>query len=398
MQIAGELRLCGDWAPKMCRVETCFEENLLVNIEAPVIPEGKGCHLKPLPKAGPSLLNHSLPKTNKQAIAVLANNHLFDYSTQGYISTLQQIQQNGWVSVGAGMTRSLSREPLIFEWDQKRVAIIARCETQFGVSQRTKPGVAEFSLDVFNQIKNLKKSVDLVIISIHSAAELLPWPSPRRQDEYRMYIDSGADIVHGHHAHVPNGWEEYEGGFIFYGLGNFCVDPKDWSWHPNGLWSFSPVLEIRKNAIQATYQTLVIGQNEDGVYIRPSNSEESKQHSEYLEMCNRPLHDRKLLEGLWQEASLSMFNQYYAHFLSLKKRCSSDRLSRIKERAALLSHIFRPNARKRAAKDRHLMYYHLFACDSHRDAISTALGLLGGELEDLRSAETLSMLKGVSFC
>ena len=34
----------------------------------------------------------------------------------------------------------------------------------------------------------------------------------------------GFDIVVGHHAHVPQGIEKYNGGIIFYGLGNLCFD------------------------------------------------------------------------------------------------------------------------------------------------------------------------------
>ena len=34
-----------------------------------------------------------------------------------------------------------------------------------------------------------------------------------------------------------------------------------------------------------------------------------------------------------------------------------------------------------------LLWYHLFACESHIDAIATALGVLGGELEDFRTPD-----------
>ena len=34
-------------------------------------------------------------------------------------------------------------------------------------------------------------------------------------------IDEGADIILGHHAHVPKGVEVHSGGVIFYSLANF---------------------------------------------------------------------------------------------------------------------------------------------------------------------------------
>lgn len=33
----------------------------------------------------------------------------------------------------------------------------------------------------------------------------------------------------------------------------------------------------------------------------------------------------------------------------------------------------------------------LFACESHRDSIATALGVLSGELEDMRTDETRAL-------
>ncbi|PJA92516.1 MAG: hypothetical protein CO133_02800, partial [Candidatus Komeilibacteria bacterium CG_4_9_14_3_um_filter_37_5] len=37
-------------------------------------------------------------------------------------------------------------------------------------------------------------------------------------------IDSGADLIIGHHPHVVQGKEKYRGKYIFYSLGNFVFD------------------------------------------------------------------------------------------------------------------------------------------------------------------------------
>ena len=47
----------------------------------------------------------------------------------------------------------------------------------------------------------------------------------------RAAIDAGADLVLGHHPHVPQGIEFYKEGVIAYSLGNFVFDlnlPKTW--------------------------------------------------------------------------------------------------------------------------------------------------------------------------
>jgi poly-gamma-glutamate synthesis protein (capsule biosynthesis protein) len=54
-------------------------------------------------------------------------------------------------------------------------------------------------------------------------------------------IDAGADMVLGHHAHVPKGIEMYKGKAIFYSLSNFCMTKPfpmdDWSVPPYVLGS-----------------------------------------------------------------------------------------------------------------------------------------------------------------
>jgi len=36
----------------------------------------------------------------------------------------------------------------------------------------------------------------------------------------------------------------------------------------------------------------------------------------------------------------------------------------------------------------YMLWYHMIACESHRQMLATALGLLGGEIKDLRTEET----------
>jgi poly-gamma-glutamate synthesis protein (capsule biosynthesis protein) len=41
-----------------------------------------------------------------------------------------------------------------------------------------------------------------------------------------LAIDSGADLVIGHHSHIVGEVEKYKGKYIFYSLGNFVFDQK----------------------------------------------------------------------------------------------------------------------------------------------------------------------------
>lgn len=271
------------------------------------------------------------------------------------------------------------------------MAVLARCETQFGVAQIHKAGVAKFDATIFGQIRQLKSEVDLVIVSVHAAAEMLPWPSPTRQDTWRALIDAGADLVHGHHAHVPQGWEQYNGGWIFYGLGNFCVDPVKWSWHPNGLWSLTPELSYASEKILVDFKTSVIEDQGDKIHVRESTANELSQHSSYLDVCNKPLFDRVLLEGLWQEAAIRMYEHHYSDWLGFKSSKKTIYKS-IRSVAGKMKRFISKDSSLNLERQRYLLHYHLFACESHNEAIQTALGVLGGELDDLRTLETRTLV------
>ncbi|MBI3114942.1 MAG: CapA family protein [Candidatus Kerfeldbacteria bacterium] len=49
-------------------------------------------------------------------------------------------------------------------------------------------------------------------------------PSAAQRKFAHAAIDAGADLVVGHHPHVTQTTEEYQGGFIAYSLGNFIFD------------------------------------------------------------------------------------------------------------------------------------------------------------------------------
>ena len=55
-------------------------------------------------------------------------------------------------------------------------------------------------------------------------------------DEYDACVDAGADLVLGHHAHIPKAIEVYRGKAIFYSLSQFCMTKAKASHH----WSEAP--------------------------------------------------------------------------------------------------------------------------------------------------------------
>jgi len=363
----------------------------IANLETPVYTG----NASPRPKSGPALKGNlnTLPLVRKSFDKLwftVANNHAMDHGEAGLRETLDACERLDIATVGAGSSLQEAHAPIIRKVNGTRIGILGCCETQFGIATVRRAGVAALDPTVYAIIRRLESEVDVVIVSVHGGAEYCPWPSPQWQDLLRSFIDAGAKIIHGHHAHVPQGYEAYNGGFVFYGLGNLLIDPDHWPEHPNALWSVVGDCSSHANELSCSIRTVVIEKSNSSVSVRFSTDAEFQNHSAYLSKCNLPLGNRILLTGLWQEAAVRMYDLWYAGWLGFhltrlnrQRSAARTRLSALKQgiRAAILGP--RPPTR-----EREMLWYHAFSCESHCDVISTTLGVLSGELDDLRTDET----------
>ncbi len=159
-------------------------------------------------------------------VALLANNHTFDYLEAGYAATKSVLESKGLKTLGAGLTEIEARSPLVVEVKGQSLAILNY------VDPGTNPAVpkgAAFHLNILDPKKVLTDVETLageghsVIVNIHWGMDFIGVPSPDHVRLARDAIKAGAVIVAGHHAHCIQGYERVEGGVIFYGLGNFLA-------------------------------------------------------------------------------------------------------------------------------------------------------------------------------
>jgi len=385
--------LAGDWAPGNKQLDMAHNAPVvLANLEGPVLSRAQS--VTETPKAGPSQFSCELPNGTEQFVFSLANNHIMDYGVLGLEATLKLLDKRGFKACGAGKDVCEARQPLIIEDKGVKVGIIACCEAQFGIARYMQPGVAEFGPWVYRAIDDLKQTTDAVIVSIHAAVEDSPWPSPYIQELYRSYIDAGAKIVHGHHAHVPQGYEEYGDGLIFYGMGNFAVDPDRWRDYDNGLWSLCGEIDFTARPLRWRLLTFEIRHKSgsDTIAIDESTEEERNSHQRYLEMCNRPLADPDLFAGLWQEVVIRAYHHYGAKYMRFVPP-SEGRRARIRKGLSMLKQVLLNRTPVASHPNRYdyLLWHNMIACESHRQMLATALGVLCGEIEDMRTQETTAL-------
>jgi hypothetical protein len=200
-----------------------------VNLEAPVISQEH----QPLPKVGPSICQpaHALETCKRWGIThfALANNHIMDYGAEGLRETLKQLNEASFF--GAGLSFEQAYRPCFVEMAGKRLALLAFAEAQFGVLQSESEsdgdatGYAWVDHPQARQaVRSARAQSDFVIVQVHAGLEMVGLPLPEWRVRYREFIDLGADLVLGHHPHVIQGSECYDGKMIYYSLGNFYMD------------------------------------------------------------------------------------------------------------------------------------------------------------------------------
>nr|WP_245823462.1 CapA family protein [Metabacillus halosaccharovorans] len=136
----------------------------------------------------------------------LANNHIFDYLQQGYDDTKTALENKkigyfGYEDSYITEVKGVKIGALGFEGWQ---------DTQ------------EIRTQIKESIHELRgQGAQIILIHFHWGDEKQYVPNDTQISLAKFSIDSGADLILGHHPHVVQGIEEYKGKFIVYSLGNF---------------------------------------------------------------------------------------------------------------------------------------------------------------------------------
>ncbi len=158
-------------------------------------------------------------------IGTLANNHIRDVGDVGVSDTIRHLHAAGMMVCGAGETAQAASVALYFTAGSLRFGLLAVAEREDNLAGDHRAGSAFFQPETWEtRIADLRTTCDVVVVSVHAGHEFAEVPSPRIRAAYRAAIDAGAQVVLGHHPHVPQGIERYGNGVIFYSLGNFCFD------------------------------------------------------------------------------------------------------------------------------------------------------------------------------
>jgi poly-gamma-glutamate synthesis protein (capsule biosynthesis protein) len=162
----------------------------------------------------------------------LANNHVYDYGETAFLDMLDAFEEYKIPHVGAGRNLEEAEKAYITEIGGYKFAFVAatRAEKNIFTAGATKnsPGVFRCydPSEMIHVIKELRKdeSIDFIIPQIHFGRENSHQLEKEQVESAKAYIDAGADVIVGHHAHTLQGIEFYKEKPIIYNLGNFLFN------------------------------------------------------------------------------------------------------------------------------------------------------------------------------
>jgi poly-gamma-glutamate synthesis protein (capsule biosynthesis protein) len=364
-----DILICGDFAPCNRVAKLIAEEKYdeifsqvlpytnkadysILNLEAPVVLQ----QAKPIEKNGPNL------KCSEKTIdalkytgfdmATLANNHIYDYGEIGMRDTLQSLSKANINYVGAGKNLQEAGRVFYKEIKRKKMAFVNFCEHEFSIATKNSAGANPLNIVAnYHQIQEAKENADYVIVIVHGGHEHYQLPSPRMKETYRFFIDCGANVVVNHHQHCYSGYEKYNDGLIFYGLGNFCFDKED---KQNTIWNEGYMLSLQVEDNKTDFELYPYLQCNDipNVEILADKTD----FEQTINRLNTIIADNKLLEKSLEEFCNSRAKSIKSAFEIYANRYLN----------ALYQRDFLPSF---LTKRKKLQIENFISCEAHRDII-----------------------------
>jgi poly-gamma-glutamate synthesis protein (capsule biosynthesis protein) len=159
------------------------------NLEAPISNEtNKRGFETNFFRAAPNVIE-SLKNANFNVLSV-ANNHIMEHGGKAFLSTVNSLKENNITPVG------VANKTEILEVKGFKVAFMAYSFIDDFIHNSAYNKVKS-ERKILEDIKKIRDSVDLIIMSLHWGYEYIPFPSPEQVEIGRRLIDCGVDIVLG---------------------------------------------------------------------------------------------------------------------------------------------------------------------------------------------------------
>ena len=163
-------------------------------------------------------------------LLTLANNHVYDYGKEAFYDMLDSLNEYKIPYIGAGKNIDEAKEPYYFILNGYKIAFInaTRAEKNIKTPEATETEGGVFRCydpePLKKVISETKKNSDYIILLVHWGSEDSHELEDVQIDTSKTYLDAGADVIVGTHAHVLQGIDFYNHKPIIYNLGDFIFN------------------------------------------------------------------------------------------------------------------------------------------------------------------------------
>ena len=178
------------------------DDATFINLECVLSDTAKAPADKTFVFKGPTRYTNIMTSSSVE-FANIVNNHTHDYGDDGYADTLAALD-------AAGLSYCEKKDTMVFTTESG---------LKIGVYADLDPRQTDGIYVKMNDLR--KQGAEVIVAVMHWGIE---YQYRANSDQVRIahtLVDAGADIVYGHHPHVLQEIEYYNGGVIYYSLGNF---------------------------------------------------------------------------------------------------------------------------------------------------------------------------------
>ena len=179
---------------------------------------GRSVHAEAMSNAGFDLMS-------------VATNHIKDCylnncEDQGFIATLENLENNGIIAVGGGLDPASAEAPRYVEISGVKFAFVSLGQLPPpSFSDQPGPGIGVLDEETLRRvIAEADSQADFVIFLPHWGPEFSHYPSAAQVRLAKAAVESGADLIVGNHTQYIQAFVNIADVPVYFGLGNFVFD------------------------------------------------------------------------------------------------------------------------------------------------------------------------------
>lgn len=264
------------------------------NLEAPLTDKSEKLFKPGAPHLASSAKSANFFKKLSPCVLSCANNHIKDFGVSGIVDTEEIAKANGFCLTGvSSKNKNDAKRACKIEKNGLSCTIYSIAENEFSIASDACGGANGYdALCTFDEVRALAADTDYLIVLFHAGRENFPFPSPLLQRQCRKLIECGASVVICQHSHCIGCAEDYMGGKIVYGQGNFIFNR-------SALKTWLSGLVVQLNMTRAGLAVSFVAINRQGNGIVKSDEALSAQLLGEMEARSQNLKEEGFLDKEW---------------------------------------------------------------------------------------------------